>query len=235
MVSGIRRLELAIIAGLDVAAMAQLYPDWSRVAALCGSPNSIVATIGPDRAIAELTGGLLWCAAVWFGLGLLTTAIARLPGAVGAAGTSLLHKAYPKVVCRMLVGAAGVSIALTPLAADARSFSDTADHGQSSSAVVVAGWPSDTSSPQPWSSIEWPTGGTSTHEPPAGQQEPALTVQRGDSLWSISKRSLGARAEPAAVAAEWPRWYAANRDTIGADPNLIKAGMSLQMPTEESH
>ncbi|MEO7981021.1 MAG: hypothetical protein ABI807_09045 [Sporichthyaceae bacterium] len=57
-----------------------------------------------------------------------------------------------------------------------------------------------------------------------------VVVRRGDSLWEIAARHLGADAGPAEVAAEWPRWYAANRAVIGGDPDLLRPGQRLAPP-----
>jgi nucleoid-associated protein YgaU len=59
-----------------------------------------------------------------------------------------------------------------------------------------------------------------------------VTVRRGDSLWTIAERHLGAAASDAEVARAWPRWYAANRTVIGDDPDLIRPGMQLVPPRE---
>jgi LysM domain len=68
-----------------------------------------------------------------------------------------------------------------------------------------------------------------------GRSDPAdhrtvVVVHRGDTLWAIAARHLGPAATAAQVAAEWPRWHAANRSTIGADPDLILPGQSLVAP-----
>jgi hypothetical protein len=55
-------------------------------------------------------------------------------------------------------------------------------------------------------------------------------VRRGDALWDIAARRLGPDATQSDVAREWPRWYAANRTVIGADPNLIRPGERLRPP-----
>ena len=57
-----------------------------------------------------------------------------------------------------------------------------------------------------------------------------VTVLAGDSLWSIAAEHLGS-ASPTDVAARWPRWYAANRDAIGDDPDLIHPGQVLVAPS----
>ncbi|WP_462187727.1 LysM peptidoglycan-binding domain-containing protein [Frankia sp. CcWB2] len=57
-----------------------------------------------------------------------------------------------------------------------------------------------------------------------------IVVLRGDSLWSIAARHLGPDATQEQIAAEWPRWWAANSDLIGHDPNLIFPGQRLKPP-----
>jgi nucleoid-associated protein YgaU len=57
-----------------------------------------------------------------------------------------------------------------------------------------------------------------------------VTVRRGDSLWSITARHLGPGASDAEIALAWPRWYAANRDVIGADPDQLVPGQQLYPP-----
>ncbi|MDQ1738743.1 MAG: hypothetical protein QOE53_395, partial [Pseudonocardiales bacterium] len=69
-----------------------------------------------------------------------------------------------------------------------------------------------------------------TNPAPSHSTTDRVTVRAGDSLWSITADRLGARPSAARVQAEWPRWYAANRRVIGADPNLIRPGASLLAP-----
>lgn len=57
-----------------------------------------------------------------------------------------------------------------------------------------------------------------------------VVVHRGDTLWGLAARHLGPDATLGDVAEEWPRWYAANRDTIGPDPDLILPGQELVVP-----
>ena len=66
--------------------------------------------------------------------------------------------------------------------------------------------------------------------PETDAEREVVVVQRGDTLWSIAARRLGPRAGDAAIAASWPRWYAANRSVIGADPDLILPGQQLRAP-----
>ncbi|HZB51126.1 MAG TPA: hypothetical protein VE547_18710 [Mycobacteriales bacterium] len=67
--------------------------------------------------------------------------------------------------------------------------------------------------------------------PPAPAPEPvSVQVGRGDSLWAIAAQRLGPGASDAAIATESQRWYATNRDLIGADPDVIHAGITLRAP-----
>lgn len=57
-----------------------------------------------------------------------------------------------------------------------------------------------------------------------------VRVRRGDSLWGIAAAHLPPSATDRAIAAAWPRWYAANRAVIGSDPDLILPGQMLVPP-----
>ncbi len=60
-----------------------------------------------------------------------------------------------------------------------------------------------------------------------------VQVKPGDSLWSIAADVLGT-ADPARIARYWPRIHRANRQVIGANPNLIFPGQILELPAEEA-
>jgi nucleoid-associated protein YgaU len=62
-----------------------------------------------------------------------------------------------------------------------------------------------------------------------------VRVRAGDSLWLIAARRLGPSADPAEVAAAWPRWYRTNRALIGDDPDLIMPGQLLTPPAGSSN
>ena len=72
---------------------------------------------------------------------------------------------------------------------------------------------------------------------PRGGRPPApvehVVVQPGDTLWSIAATALARADRPTtapAVARAWPTWWAANREVIGDDPDLILPGTSLVAP-----
>jgi hypothetical protein len=57
-----------------------------------------------------------------------------------------------------------------------------------------------------------------------------VLVAPGDTLWSIAGRRLGPGAAAPAIAAEWRRWHAANRELIGPDPRRLRPGVVLRVP-----
>ncbi len=69
---------------------------------------------------------------------------------------------------------------------------------------------------------------------PATTGAPVHVVRPGESLWSVAEdafaRAAGTPASAAEVAAYWPEVYAANRDLIGADPDLIRPGQAVRTP-----
>ncbi len=69
---------------------------------------------------------------------------------------------------------------------------------------------------------------------PAPRPDPedlrTVVVRRGDCLWTIAARALGPAATDAQIAMAWPHWYAANRATIGPDPDLLLPGQRLLAP-----
>ena len=70
---------------------------------------------------------------------------------------------------------------------------------------------------------------------PASLAEAATyEVQRGDSLWRISRATLTDSGDSSPTSADiarfWPRIFRANRLLIGDDPNLILPGQHLTIP-----
>jgi nucleoid-associated protein YgaU len=84
-------------------------------------------------------------------------------------------------------------------------------------AVVRAAPPASTTTPPDPTMTASPTGAT-------------YTVAPGDCLWSIAAHVLGNTASARAIDRGWRAIYAANRDAVGSDPNLIHPGLVLTLP-----
>jgi nucleoid-associated protein YgaU len=57
-----------------------------------------------------------------------------------------------------------------------------------------------------------------------------VTVLAGDSLWTIVANHLGHGASDVDIALEWPRWYEANKELIGQNPDVLLPGQILLPP-----
>lgn len=135
------------------------------------------------------------------------------------------HHARPAVgtgvVRRVVLVLCGVAVT-AQLAGPAAAVESTADplHGLSVPDRAVA----PTSAPL-----------ASRPRPAPPRTGPTTVVRAGDTLWSLARDSLGPAAGPARTAARWHDIYAANRDVVGTDPDLIHPGQRLRVPppTEE--
>lgn len=247
-----RRLSSGAAAAADIAAIWLLWPDWSMLRADVASPRSWIDRTGSDGAAVELASAALWCLATWLAVGLLAVLAGAVPGAVGQVSSRLAHQLLPAVVLRTLVGAAGVGVTVASLGA-VPAAAQAAESAAVRASTPTPSWPTDTA-PAPRIAIGWPAlpepipGSDPPSLPPkAGARTPAagslplgavrgdaVTVRPGDSLWLIAARRLGSDAAPPAVAAAWPRWYAANQTVIGGDPGLITPGQVLRPPATPS-
>ena len=69
--------------------------------------------------------------------------------------------------------------------------------------------------------------------PPGERTARTVRVVPGDTLWGLATADLPADATPAAVDERWRTIHAANREVIGADPDLILPGQQLRLPPDE--
>ncbi len=229
---------------------------WGTAGALAGLRDAATPPVGTAVALAAGVGA--WAVLSWLtvatALALAAAAVSGLgsPAHLRAAGLA-------PAAARRLVGAVvGIVVAGGPLAgalpsaaADrvvvpaAASTATAADRLGAPDPVGTDGVPPDrpaASAPPGWT----PDRPAATHRRSAGDDAAVrlvatvpnaehgvvdeVVVRRGDTLWDIAARHLGSGAGAAEVAAEWPRWYAANRDVIGSDPGLIRPGQRLTAP-----
>ncbi len=184
-----------------------------------------------------------WLLASWLLLVLVVTAGGHLPGAAGRALAVVARRVAPATVRRAVEVALGLTIAVGVLGASPA----VAAPGP---AEPVAGASLDGAAPAP--GLDWgspaPAAAPPAQDldraaqaaapvpapaPAAAPADPGVVVQRGDSLWALAEQDLAARGESttdAAVAQAWPTWWAANRDAVGDDPDLLQPGTRLAAP-----
>ncbi len=248
----------AIVMGIDAAALTCFSPHWAALAGDLAAPHSWVARVGADHAAITLGCAALWSVALWLAIGFAAVLAAAIPGRVGRTSRYVARQMLPKALLRTVAGAVGLGVLIAPIAADAHAIAGTASAPGVSNAQPRPDWPTDASA-LPRTQVGWPTD-----RPPAAQPhvptptlpssppprhahrvEPGSTgtasstgrevlVEPGDSLWLISAHRLGPDATPTEIAAEWPRWYAQNRQVIGTDSSLIRPGETLHAPPDHT-
>lgn len=167
----------------------------------------------------------------------LALAVAAGVGLTGAAGAHATADAPPAPVV------VTVDLGWSPTATDPAAISQGPTDAASSDVGRSAGVPSASALPAAAPSTS-PDPGLPPEVVPVASQVPTITeaasaaapagsveVRPGDTLWGLAARALGPGASDAAIAAEWPRWYAANAATIGPDPDVLQPGQVLVVPT----
>lgn len=182
----------------------------------------------PLVALLSLTA---WGLAAWLVLTVALTAAAHLPGLLGVAFAAVARRAAPVAVRRAIEVGLGLTVAVgTWGAAPAAADPDTAAGASVPVAAVSLDWAAQAEAAGP--DLDW-----SAAPPPAAPTPDvtqAVVVAPGDSLWALAEQDLAAHSgtapTAAAVAQAWPGWWAANRDAVGADPDLIQPGIRLTPP-----
>ena len=118
-------------------------------------------------------------------------------------------------------GGLAITAYLVPVglgAGQARWLADTAD------TVEARPTPRRSAAPLP----PWLGGGPSKPAPGHGAEASDYTVKAGDTLWDIAGAHLPPSQRSAAtIQRYWPQVYRANRQVVGADPDLIHPGTNL--------
>lgn len=195
-------------------------------------PPTIDAVVATSAALI----GALVCG--WLALGVIVTAVQALGG--------LLHRPsmLPAALRTMVIWTVGAGLTVGAMSPAAARTDATSVEAAGRTAAIAAFTPVDVgwapSDPDP----DHTAGGTRSLPPqPAPPQEApdaravqagatagSVQVVAGDTLWGIASRHLGGQASETQIAREWQRWYAANRDTVGPDPDLIHPGQVLRPP-----
>jgi resuscitation-promoting factor RpfA len=239
-------VRLAALVGTAAAAAtavgALTWSAGSQAARSLAAPGPAQVQDAVVLAAAAAVGALLtWCLA-----GAATALAAALLRSLGQPSRALDRastRLAPPLVRRLAAAAVGIGV-LGSLAAPASARAPA----RPPAAAVVTGtapavaeqvgvvppWPSEGepwSAPAPPAPAAAPTlpGAEGVRRLPPGD-EGDVVVHRGDTLWSIAARALPAGATATQVAMEWPRWWAANRDVIGDDPDRLLPGQLLRAP-----
>jgi nucleoid-associated protein YgaU len=209
-----------------------------------------------DAALALTAAAAAWLALTWLTAVTVLTVLTAVVAGLGSRAHRRVVAIAP-LACRRLAGALlGLTVAGAPLVTGAAVASAvptsvvvaTAGAAGSSStdpsplpstdgldrpaAGVPAGWTPDRPAvPHRQDARSGPLVRLVASTPRTGHAVVEdVVVRRGDTLWDIAARHLGPDASPAEVAAEWPRWHAANSAVIGPDPDLLLPGQRLLPP-----
>jgi hypothetical protein len=188
----------------------------------------------PDAAVVA-AWAIGWVAVAWSCVLTVLGVGAAVPGAVGRLCRLLLRAVAPRVIRRMLEVGLGISLAAGPAftgvaMAAPEPARATAPNAVAHSLQQLDGALAALDRP----SLDRPSLERPAIDRPLTRAPQPVTVRRGDSLWLIAERGLGHGASNSAIAAEWPRWYAANRAVIGDDPDLVLPGQQLRPPDSSS-
>jgi resuscitation-promoting factor RpfA len=251
----LRRVSIAIGALVVLVGAAALLA-WSatRLAAEAHAPG--VASF--DALLGLAAAGCAAACLAWLAIAAILTVVGSLPGMLADAIDRVARRIAPGAWRRTVQLALGVALAAGPIggtsawADEHAAARTTAQQVDARAQLPAIDRPAPDASAAALPPIDRPTGavGETTRTPspppvpvatppsplvtgnprPTATVEEAVVVRRGDTLWHIAARHLGSSASAAEIAAEWPRWWNANRNVIGADPDLILPGQVLRPP-----
>lgn len=199
----------SIAAGALVLA---LLPDLRRAVVWLADPFH--ATDPYSVALSRLATVLLVCCVCWWWL--CTTF------AVIEAATSMRVGVCPRLLRRGVLLACGISLAagLSPAVADQASDRMPPPPSPERAALVGLRLP-DRAVDEPLVDID--------HQ--VHQHVTTTRVHPGDTLWSIAARTLPRDADNASIAQQWQQIWHVNRQVVGDDPDLIRPGATLRVPS----
>jgi LysM repeat protein len=209
---------MAVVAGV----LRALTGPWQSALATLISATTVSAS-RPEDVVLAAAGLLAWVVWAWGALGLVLTAGSAAPGLLGALARGLSRLVLPASVRTASGLALGIGLVVAAPAAGAAP-------ADAPSAVAVPDWPSAGSGPSTPALPDWPAPASA-----APAQTAEHVVAPGDCLWRIAEKRLAATGAPptdAAVARAVDRWWSANADVIGPDPDLIQPGQVLLPPTD---
>lgn len=238
-----RPASLAVLIAADAWVLTACRPRWSRLLGAAAHPSG--ASDSTDATVQRFASAALWLLALWLAAGLLAALLSGTPGALGHLADRMARIMLPRALYRVAAGAAGLGMLLAPAASAAAAPAPSAvSAAPATPGTPTPTWPTSPPTSPPGSSSPpvatlpaptWPSSSGRSPGPDASGHTRSVRVHRGDSLWLIAAQRLGPGSSPQQITAEWHRWYALNRATIGADPNLLLPGESLRVPGSGAH
>jgi nucleoid-associated protein YgaU len=220
-------------------------------------PQPTVDAHGVESVAIAAVAALTWLVLAWLLLALVLVAASAAPGRAGRLAAGISGLLVPAAARQLLATALGVTI-LTGITAGTAAAAPPGPpaHAPTAISTLNLDWPTrslaaPTHAPRAGSPTPAPPGShdQQTAAPPASQEAVAppggprrdanppparpgreVVVQRGDTLWGIAARHLGPAATDEQIAREWPRWWSANHQVVGDDPDLISPGQRLTPP-----
>jgi len=215
----VRLLRAATVWGTATAAAGGLIAWLAPVAAGPRAPGFVGWLVAGSGLVGALCVTWLW---------VLTTAVV----VDVVRGRTAPRAGVPGAVRRIVLAACGAALAsglLAPAHADQGPAAEPGPRPAATAALLIGlPLPDRTTTTTRWLGLLGRQA--ATRDPARGRQADALVVAPGDSLWGIARSTLPPRVSDAEVELRWQEIYRANREVVGADPDLIRPGQRLVMP-----
>ncbi len=225
-----------VLALLCLAAGARLLawvaPAPAEVVSTLRHPEHATLERGVDAVALAAASAGCWAALCWLALALLVSVTATLPGECGRLADRVADVTVPAATRRLLAIALGLTVATAAGATPAMAGNQLSPRPAGS--TLDLDWPISKAPALPATPPAARKASAPTRAADRVADHSTVVVGPGDSLWVIARRRLPAGAPHAQIAASWPRWHAANRPVIGADPDLLLPGQRLAPPTDTS-
>jgi nucleoid-associated protein YgaU len=208
------RLGVAVL--LDVGCLVTVRPHPERLRAAAAR-----VAVEPDHALAEIAGTVVFAAAAWAALAIGLVLLGTGPGRCGALARQAQRVVLPAIARRVLVGAVGVGLVVTPAVASAApnsgasgsvralpapAWPGTADAGPSeagASAPAPAGPRPASGTTPPAKSPAWPTA--SPPGSPSTQPSPQPSTQPSTQAFPTPRHTPPHSRPPAPASTPAPR------------------------------
>jgi nucleoid-associated protein YgaU len=230
---GTRARAAAALAGTGAAyAGSSAALAWATTGMLAQSERP--GPVPLDALLGLAAAGGAWLVLSWLAA-TFTIAVLAAATRAGAELRRAADRVTPATARRVAAAVLGVGLAASPLGLAGPATAEGGAPATRQTAGPLPGWTADRPAPPSRSAAEPRNGPVGGSPASAATALRVVVVRPGDTLWDIAARHLGAGAAAAAVVAEWPRWYAANREVVGADPHLIRPGLGLRPPAQSPH